>query len=287
MNKLAFLILEGLKNVWRHKLTVFTSVTSVFLTLMIIGSLFITIDNSNSLIKYLRSKYKIEVFFKKEMGDKESKMILNEIRNISGVRNATYISSNDAIRIFKDQFEEDIHEMLGYNPLPSSAVVNIIDTGQEEFSVEPIIRSIKNISGIDTVKYQGRLIQRIERFYQKFLNAFIIVAGVIIVITIFIISSTIRLTIYARTEMIKTLKLIGATNLFIKTPFLLEGMFHGLFGALLATGTLIGLVHTGNLYINKIITFQINYQHTTTFWLIGISVVISLIGSYRAVSKII
>ena len=198
-----------MKNIWRHKLTVFTSVFSVFLTLMIIGSLFITIDNSNSLIKYLRSKYKIEVFFEKGISDKESKMILNKIRNISGVRNATYISSNDAIKIFKDQFGEDIHEMLGYNPLPSSTVVNIIDTGQEEFSVAPIIRSINNISGIDTVKYQGRLIQRIERFYQKFLNAFIIVAGVIIVITIFFISSTIRLTIYARREMIKTLKLIG------------------------------------------------------------------------------
>lgn len=287
MNKLAFLISEGFKNLSRHKLTVFTSVFSIYLSLIIIGGLFITMDNSVTLIKYLRTKYKIEVFFKPEVKEAQSQSIVNKIKTIKGVRSVTFISSEDAVKIFKDQFGEEITEMLGYNPLPASAVINVINNRSEMFSIRPIIRSIRDIDGVDAVKYQGRLIQRIERFYQKFVKAFIGLSATVLFITVFIISSTIRLTVYARKELIRTLKLIGATKLFIITPFLFEGILHGLIGAALTCGTLIGLVHLSNIYLTQLFSVHILLQQTTIFWIVGIAVLISLIGSYRAASKFV
>ncbi len=287
MNKLAFLILEGFKNLSRHKLTVFTSVFSIYLSLLIVGGLFLTMDNSESLIKYLRSKYKIEVFFKSNVDDTQSKNIINELKMIRGIRSVTFISSKDAIKIFKDQFGEDIQIMLGYNPLPASAVINIRNNKADLFNVKPIIQSIKKIDGIDTVKYQGRLIQRIERFYQKFVKAFVGLSAVVLFITVFIISSTIRLTVYARKELIRTLKLIGATRLFIITPFIFEGILHGLIGALFTIGTLMGLVHLSNVYLSQLFSVNIILQQTTILWIFIISTVISIIGSFRAASKFV
>jgi len=287
MNKLAFLILEGFKNLSRHKLTVFTSVFSIYMSLLIVGSLFLTMDNSVLLVKYLRSKYKIEVFFKPDVDDVQAQSTIKKIKAISGVRSVTFISSSDAIKIFKDQFGEDIHSMLGYNPLPSSAVVNVVNNRTELFNINPIIRSIKEIEGIDTVKYQGRLIQRIERYYQRFVKGFVSLSGVVLLITIFIISSTIRLSVYARKELIRTLKLIGATRLFIITPFLIEGILHGVIGALLTVGTLMGFVHFCNIYLNQIFSIYIIYEQLTTYWIVGLSVIISLLGSYRAAAKFV
>ena len=125
MDKFLYLISEGFKNVWRHKMTTFTAVFSLFLSLYFVGLLAIAGDNTKSILEYLRSKYKFEVFFKQNIEFEKAKVISQSILNIKGVRSSTIINKDDAVRIFKDQFDEDIISILGYNPLPISAVVNL------------------------------------------------------------------------------------------------------------------------------------------------------------------
>ena len=116
MDKFLYLISEGLKNVWRHKMTTFTAVFSLFLALYFVGLLATAGENTKSILQYLRSKYKIEVFFKQNIDLKVAKEVSDLILEIKGVRSSTVINKDDAVRIFKDQFGEDILGILGYNP---------------------------------------------------------------------------------------------------------------------------------------------------------------------------
>ena len=189
------------------------------------------------------------------------------------------------MRIFKDQFGEDVVKMLGYNPLPGSAVVNINKDSFEQVNLEPLIEEIQSLNGVDIVRYQGRLINRLERFYQMMINLLKISTGVILLVSIVVISNTIKLTIYTCRELIKTLQLLGATKIFIKVPFILEGIFQSIIGASLAFFTIFGLMKAGNHYLPQLVTLRIQLDLYFGIGLLIISVVIGFIGSYRAVSK--
>ena len=286
MDKIIFLFSEGLKNLWRHKLTAFTAIFSTFLTLIVAGSLIIASENTNKVIEYLRDKYKIEVFFKKDVSDKRLGEIIKEFKMIRGVRSITIITKSDAEKIFKSQFGEDILEILGYNPLPASCVLNVVKKQANKLNIRPIIDQLQKFPEVDEVSYQGRLISRIESYYEKFVKIMTVLLILILIISVFIISNTVRLTIIAKKELIQALQLIGATRSFVKAPFVIEGVFHGLIGAILASALLIVGLEIGSGITDSVIKLKIQYS---PFILVGIlsslSVVISFLGSSRAISR--
>ena len=163
MEKVKYLLLEGFKNIWRHKMTTLTSIFSIFIIVYIVALLATFGTNTHKLLHYLRSKYKIEVFFNQTVSNEEAVALIYKIKSIQGVRAATIIEKEDAIRIFKDQFGEDIIELLGYNPLPVSAVVNIDRGRRDPIKIEPIIQEIRSISEVSEIRYQGNLINKIEK----------------------------------------------------------------------------------------------------------------------------
>lgn len=285
MDKFLFLLGEGFKNLWRHKLTVFTAVFSVFLSLSTIGILFIAEQNTHKLIEYMRSKYKIEVFFNDTVTNDQASQYVQEIKMIEGVYTTTLITKEEALKVYQSQFGKDLTEFLDYNPLPASCVVNIKRKYDGYLKIAPIIEQIKKIEGVDTVNHQGHLISRIEGFYEKGLLGLSGVAFAIILVTVMIISNTIKLTIYANKDLIKALRIIGATNTFIRMPFILEGVFQGIIGTILASGLLYGTVYGANELLRQMTTFTVNVQWMFLSWLFLIAMVISLFGSSRAISK--
>jgi len=285
-DKILFLMAEGLKNLWRHKLTAFSSVFSVLLTLILVGCLVIAGQNTNSIIKYLRDKYKIEVFFKNNTSLERSRELVQEIRRIPGVRSTTLISKEDALKIFESQFGEKIQEMVGFNPLPISCVVNINRSKSDHFRVEPIIDKIQALPEVDEVNYQGNLIFRIESLFQKFLKVTTLLSVFIITISIIIISNTLRLTIYAKKELITALQLVGATRSFVKAPFIIEGVLQGVLGAVFAAGLLSFALTFANRYVFNQFSFKLNFDILMLCSILfGIAVIISYFGSSRAINK--
>lgn len=286
MDQLLFLIIEGARNLWRHKLTALGAVFSVFFTLFLIGVLLVMNDNTDKLINYFRGKYKIEVFFNESVSNEQAAKLVKNIRTIPGVRSTTLISKEDAMSIFKSQFEEDVMELLGYNPFPASCVVNVIKQKNVSLSVDPIIHRIKSLDGVSEVHYQGRLIKRIESYYQKFLKAITYLSGVVLIISIIIISNTIRLTIYSKKDLIRALELIGATKLFIQVPFMVEAMIHGLIGAVLASVSIAGSILFVNAKLGSVYNVSLDLNGIIiALWLTGIGLFISLIGSQRAIAR--
>ncbi|MBT5386237.1 MAG: ABC transporter permease [Candidatus Marinimicrobia bacterium] len=281
-----FLLSEGVKNLWRHKLTAFTAIFSTFLTLSVAGSLMIVGQNTNKVIEYLRGKYKIEVFFNENVPDKQIATVVEEFNKINGVRSTTLISRSDAGKIFKSQFGENILDIVGYNPLPVSCVVNVVTFQNDKMNVMPIVERIKSFPEVDEVLYQGRLIYRIETYYQKFVQVMTALLILVLVITVLIISNTVRLTIFAKHELIQALQLIGATRSFVKAPFVIEGVLHGLIGATLAAILLIAGVEVGSDLLYSVSKFKIQYSPFVLFGILSsLSIVISFLGSSRAISR--
>jgi len=286
MDKFIFLLSEGIKNLWRNKLTSFSAIFSIFLTLVIAGSLVIISQNTNKVIEYLRDKYKIEVFFKDNVPIQKVEEIVASFNQIKGVRSTTLITKNDAEKIFKSQFGEDIMNLVGYNPLPVSCVVNIVKDDINKININPIINKLKSYVEVDEVNYQGRIIFQIESYYQKFIRIMSLILVTVIFITIFTISNTVRLTIYSREKLIESLQLIGATRAFIKAPFIIEGILHGLIGTILASALLVGGLIFGNDIIISLFSVKIEYDIKLLILLLGgISFFVSIIGGSRAVSK--
>ena len=288
MDKLLYLISEGIKNIWRHKMTTFTAVFSLFLALYFVGLLAIAGENTRSILQYLRSKYKIEVFFKQDVNYDSAKKISESILDIKGVRSSTVINKDDAVRIFKDQFGEDILSILGYNPLPISAVVNLKRKSDQVLDASPIVNQIKSFDGIEEVRYQGYLITKIERTYARIMKYFPGLAMVFILVAVLVIYNTVKLSIFARKDLVQSLKLIGATKLFIQMPFIFEGLIDGLLASVIASPLIIFTVNSINYVMNNFTTWniQLSIEPILFFWLTLLSGIISVLGSYRAASGI-
>ena len=288
MDKLLYLISEGFKNVWRHKMTTFTAVFSLFLALYFVGLLATAGENTKSILQYLRSKYKIEVFFKQDINYQSAKTISESILKIKGIRSSTVINKDDAVRIFQDQFGEDILSILGYNPLPISTVVNLKRKSDQILDVSPIINEIKSLDGIEEVRYQGHLIKKIERTYAKIMQYFPFLGIVFILVAVLVIYNTVKLSIFARKDLINSLKLIGATKLFIKMPFIFEGLIDGVLASVIASPLIIGTINGINYMMNNFTSWniQLSIAPVLFLWLTLLSGIISVIGSYRAISGI-
>ena len=286
MDKLFYLIIEGIKNTWRHKVTAFTAIFSLCILLYIIGLISIAEKNSFKILQYLRSKYKIEVFFSEDLTKEEAIGVIHKIKKINGVKNATLIDKDDALRIFKDQFGESIIDLLGYNPLPTSSVVNVERNIRQPLRIEPIIKEIRSLSYVEEINYQGNLIKKIEDIYKKIAEYIPYFLGTVIFIIGLIIYNMVKVSIYSRSETIQSLQLIGATKLFIKLPFIFEGMLISIISATLVFTALI-LTSVGTNYLISNFTVYSIHLNVDPYLFLRLSILvifISILASHRAVS---
>lgn len=286
MNKFIFILSEGFKNVWRHRSSALSSIFSIYLTLIVSGSLLIVSQNTNKLVEYLRDKYKIEVFFKNDVSEKRVDELAQDFKSLNGVSSITIISKKDAEKIFKSQFGDDILNILGYNPLPASCVINLKKDWPTKIDIKPIISNLQKYSEVDEVNHQGKLISRIENYYERFLKVMVGIVSIAIIIAVFIITNTVRLTILSKKELIKSLQLIGATKWFVKGPFIIEGFVHGILAAVLSLYTIIGVLNFSKYFVYDLTRFDIYYDQVFLFQvLLSLSLLVGFIGSNRAISR--
>ena len=286
MDKFFYLLIEGIKNTWRHKVMALTAIFSLFILLYITGLMHIAEKNSFKILQYLRSKYKIEVFFSEDLTNEEAIGVIHKIKKIKGVKTATLIDKEDALRIFKDQFGENIVDLLGYNPLPASSVVNVERNIRYPLRIEPIIKEIKSLSYVEEINYQGNLIKKIEGTYKKTAEYVPYFLGVVIFIIGLIIYNLIKVSIYSRQETIQSLQLIGASKFFIKLPFIFEAMLISIISVCLVFPALI-LTSVGLNYLVSTFTvynLRLNVEPSLFLWLLLLVTLISILACQRAVS---
>lgn len=230
----SYYLKEFLRYLKTAKSAVFSSTVVIALAVLLLG-IYLTISiNSVKLLKMIRDKVEIDAYMNDNVPSADIQKLIGNIKTIGGVKNVTFISKDEAAKIFAEDFGQDILEVFDYNPLPASLKITLYDEYKTIERIEKINAELKKNPEINDIVYAQKNLEIIERNSQSlvFLNLSLLI--IITFSSIFLIGNTIRLMIVAKKDTIEIMKLIGATKETIRTPFIMEGFFQGLAGSLFA-----------------------------------------------------
>ena len=281
IDQFAFLIAEGFKSFYRNKLASFLCVITIFINFSILGSLFVVGYNTNSLVDFFRSKYSFEIFLKNDVNQDIYTDLINELSKNNIIASTELIDKEKSAAIFKEEFGEDVVEMLGYNPLPLSIKVFISEESFEFEQVDLLIDSINTYDFIDEIEYRGRYIDDIEDRINLAIFLFLLFVIAIIFLSYQIISNTVNLSMTNRRDFIDILKYNGASEIFIKIPFYIESILYSFFGSILS------LLFVKYFFISFNTYFGLNIKLDDYLWLwiIGFSIFIGLYSSNQSMER--
>ena len=250
-NILGYLIGEGFRNVFKNKKSTFACLAIMCATMLIFGIFFVIGKNISNAIDQVESSQAIEVFIENDATDEAIEKLGQEILEIDGVNTIQFKTKEQALNQMKEILKSDQDILNGMYIFPPSYIVKLTDLTlssqvQEEISK---LDNVKNINSSDETSAKlvsiGNTINIITE----------IILILLILISIFIIGNTIKLTVHARRKEISIMKYIGATNSFIRAPFVVEGIIIGTVASLISV-LLIGLAY--NMVSNRIIGSSLN-----------------------------
>ena len=228
-----YVVREVFFSLCRNSWMAFASIGTVAVSLFIFGIFLISVMNMNQLVEALESQVEISVYLKDEATETEREKVEAALRGMQGIERVAFVSKDEAMERFKERLGDQkfLLDALGEaNPLPDAFEVVV----RQPDMVKTAADAIAPLDGVEAVKYGQDVVEhlfdmtRLMRLFGVALMA--LLAGA----TLFIISNTIRLTVIARRKEIAIMKYVGATDWFIRWPFLLEGIVLGFFGSILA-----------------------------------------------------
>ena len=231
-SSLGYLISEGFKSVFKQKKMSSASIVVMCATMFIFGIFFLIGENVNYAMKQVESKQGMRVIIKEDATDNDIANLKTEIQKINGVSSVTYYSKEDALDSVKKQFGDHQDLLEGYsedNPFPASYFVTLTDLDLNE----QVQEKIKSLDFVDEISTNNNTIANLSRIARTIQNVTLVLLLLLIIISILIIAYTIKLTVYARRREISIMKYVGATNSFIRGPFVIEGVIIGVVAAFL------------------------------------------------------
>ncbi len=231
---LSYIIKEGFAGIKRAKLAATTSIFSLFVAILLLGIL--SRVSYNIYIQAMSFKDLIEVeVFLFDVDEETTRAVQNSLESNELVLEVVYISKDSASAIMKEEFGPGVEELVDLNFLPASFKVKV-DTEAGVDQISTFVSTIINQRGVDEIKYNEGLL----RVMESNLNLFTLIgAGIgilILLAAVILVYNTIRLTIYAKRELIRAMKLVGATNGFIRSPFIVEGILQGVLAGIFSVG---------------------------------------------------
>ena len=269
------------------------SVGSITIALSIFGLFIFLYINLNSLLMSWSHQVQVIVYLEDEITLKEQINLEKFIKQAGEVKEFEYVSRQEAWGRFQKMFSENTEflEELDFNPLPASYNIHLNPPAQKLDRIRSFSERLRLEPGAESVEYGESWISRFETF-MVFMKLFLLGLGTLLSLgAVFIISNTIKLSVFSRKEEIELMLLIGATPRFIKLPYLMEGMIHGLLGALLS----LGMIKTLQLFLQS--QFQgsletvmrgIHFQFLSSSFVLSIflsSIFLGLVGSYISINQ--
>ena len=238
---------QGFQGMWRNRGMGMASVSSISAVLMILGLVLIMILSINNLVVETKSKFdEIEIHLDNDISPEELNTIETAIRENDGVLSFIYRSRDEALEIMKEQWGEEAYILEGVeetDALPNSYIIQLKNIEYADIVVD----KIKGLKGVEGVKYYKDIIEKLMLVANYIRIGGIIIIGVLIFVSIFIISNTIKITVASREREINIMKYVGATNGYIRGPFIIEGILFGLIGSVIS----ILLINYGYEYFFK------------------------------------
>ncbi len=239
-NVISYLLKEGIQNLFKNKKSTISCLMIMIATMLIFGLFFVIGENINAFVKSVADAQGIRVFVINTATDEEIEQVGKDILEIDGVRDAKYISKEEGLETMREKFGDEL--MAGYierNIFPASYEVTLTDLELNN-SVQESLRQIPNV---DDIRSSNPTIEQIIRLAKGVKIVTWVILVLLIIISTAIIANTIKLTVHARRKEISIMKYVGATNSFIRWPFLVEGVIIGVLAGLISVG-IIGLSYT-------------------------------------------
>lgn len=227
------MIKQGFQGMWRNRSMGLASITSISSVLMILGVVLIIVLSINNLVMDTKDKFdEIQIYIKDDVSDEKLTEIEDLITNNEGVLSVMYESKEEALENWKEDWDENAYLLDGIetNPLPNSYIIRLKNL---EYA-DSVVDSIKGMEGIEKIQYNKEITENLILVSNYIRLGGIIITGVLIFVSIFIISNTIKITVASRKREINIMKYVGATNDYIRGPFIIEGVLFGLIAALIS-----------------------------------------------------
>ena len=286
LNKATYLMLEGFKTLYRSFIPSIISALTIGVSLLVLSISYYLYINLESFTSDFKNEYKIEVFFDQDLNLQSSLDIFNKILFIDGVEDGVFIDKDTASDIFKEEFNEDVVNIIGQNPLPMGGIFGVSNDFRSYSSMSKITSEIKYLTGVEDAIFPEEAIVKFDRSVRNLLSFSFLIGLFIIVVSYFFVSNTILLVIHSKKDEIKVLKLLGANDLFVKTPYIINGVLVGLFGSVFS---LIMLFLLDNISLYIILPYyefsSANYKFILSFNLFFGSF-LGLISSARSINQI-
>jgi len=211
-----------------------TAVLAISAMMLILGLFFVAFVNVDLFANVIKQDYNIvEVFLDDNNTDAINKDIGSRLKETKGVDKVEYRSKDDAIKIMKKRWGDNgyLLDSLSDNPLPNSYLVYVRDKSV----ADKISKSVTSVSGVEDIKYYQDTVEKLQRITNFIQTASIITMIFLIIVSVIIVANTIKLTVFARSKEISIMKYLGATDWFVRGPFLFEGIILGFVSATIST----------------------------------------------------
>ena len=230
-NNIGYLLREGIRGIFLHGFMSFAAIWVTVACLIIMGTFGLVLYNLNEMIVELEQENEMLVYIDETYSEAEAKSVGSQINQIANVHNAQFVSREQAVENFVDEMEdEDLFAGLDPSTFRDRFVITLEDNSKMR-ETEAAIRSIEGVADV-SVHYE---IQEGFQTVQRILNiASVIIIAVLLVVSMLIISNTVKLAMYDRKEEIAIMKMVGATNGFIRWPFVVEGFILGILASAIA-----------------------------------------------------
>jgi len=238
-------------------------IISIGLVLFLIGVLGLILIKTNSITNHFKEKVTITIFLKDKAKSNDVEILKAELKKAEYSKSVTYISKNEAAKMYSKDIGEDFVDFLGSNPLKNAIDISL----KSDFVTPEIMANIEkqmlNRSIVAEVTYDKSLIDLLTKNISRLSFWMLLFSGVFTLIAVVLINSSIRLSVYSKRFTIKTMQMVGATKGFIRIPFIWKSIQLGVIGALVAIAGLVGFI----FYIDKTIP---ELEMLTDFKLLGI-----------------
>jgi len=263
-----------------------TLVISVSLVLFLLGILGLVIINVKELSDYFRESLSFSVILDEDAREADIRMLQKDLDAKPSVKSTEYVSRDEAAAKMKEEMGEDFISFLGDNPLPPSIDVYLYAGYTNRDSVGKFEKYILEYPFVKEVWYEDSLLYLINENVRKISVFLLIISSFLFLIAVTIINNTIRLAIYSKRFLIRTMQLVGATRSFIRKPFLFRSIYHGVLAALTAMLLLMGLLYL----IEKEFLMLFSFESTKLLVILGVlliiaGILINLVSTYLSVNR--
>jgi len=281
INRLGYTLKQAFRQIYRNRAMSLASIFAITAMLLILGLFFILIINVNMAAESVKSDYNtIEIWLLDKTGTDDIETMVDGIKEWNDVTTVEFRSKEDALTILKERWGESGYLLDGLqkNPLPNSIIVTVADI---EKSAAVAVKA-ESLEGIEGVKYYKDTVDKLIRITNGMQLAAIVIMVFLVIVSVVVVANTIKLTVFARSDEITIMKYVGATNWFIRGPFLAEGIMIGMISALVSVG-LVGFIYskvhatigTELVTILSAPLVPIGFMVTNLFWIfiaLGISI---------------